>query len=172
MAERSGNRAINQKVAGRFLAMQNYLVSLGKALHPMCLEGMSLYLLLVALDKNVCKMTTILVWTLSGFTLKWECLTEQLILISSLINSEYVHSELSSWMRSILKVNINGTPIHHGTRQQKTSSYLTPLQFELLICVYGESEHILKKHTAVAAKERQLEWKTIACRVNAYMWMQ
>ena len=45
MVERLGNRAINQKVAGLFQAVQNDVVSLGKALHPTCLGGMSLYLL-------------------------------------------------------------------------------------------------------------------------------
>ena len=37
--------AVNQKVAGSILAVLNEVLSLGKALHPACLEGMSLYLL-------------------------------------------------------------------------------------------------------------------------------
>ena len=36
MAERLGNQAINQKVAGTILAVHNDVVSLGKALHPTC----------------------------------------------------------------------------------------------------------------------------------------
>ena len=43
MAEWLGNRAINQKVAGSIPGPNN-VVSLGKALHPACLGGMSLYL--------------------------------------------------------------------------------------------------------------------------------
>ena len=38
MAERLGNRAINQKVAGSILAVLIEVVSLGKALHPSCLR--------------------------------------------------------------------------------------------------------------------------------------
>ena len=38
MAERLGNRAINQKVAGLIPAAQNDIVSLGKALHPTSLK--------------------------------------------------------------------------------------------------------------------------------------
>ena len=34
VAERLGNRASNQKVAGLIPALKNYVVSLGKALHP------------------------------------------------------------------------------------------------------------------------------------------
>ena len=45
MAERLGNGALNQKVAGSIPAVQYDVVSLGKALHPTCLGGMSLYLL-------------------------------------------------------------------------------------------------------------------------------
>ena len=45
VAERLGNRASNQKVAGSIPAVQNDVVSLGKALHPTWLGGMSLYLL-------------------------------------------------------------------------------------------------------------------------------
>ena len=39
MAERLGNRAINQKVAGSIPGCENVddVVSLGKALHPTCL---------------------------------------------------------------------------------------------------------------------------------------
>ena len=38
VVERLGNRAINQKVAGSIpRAVTNYVVSLGKALHPTCL---------------------------------------------------------------------------------------------------------------------------------------
>ena len=39
IAERLGNRAINQKVAGLIPGLQNDVVSLGKALHPTCLWG-------------------------------------------------------------------------------------------------------------------------------------
>ena len=39
MAERLGNRAINQKVAGLIPGQANGIVSLGKALHPTCLGG-------------------------------------------------------------------------------------------------------------------------------------
>ena len=39
MAERLGNRAINQKVAGLILAVPNDVASLGKVLHPTCLGG-------------------------------------------------------------------------------------------------------------------------------------
>ena len=52
MAERLGNRAI-KKVTGSIPA-KNDVVSLGKALQPTCLGGMSLYLLSVSLDKSVC----------------------------------------------------------------------------------------------------------------------
>ena len=45
MAEWLGNRAINQKVAGSIPSVQYDVVSLGKALHPTCLGGISLYLL-------------------------------------------------------------------------------------------------------------------------------
>ena len=45
MAERLGNRSSNQKVAGSIQAVPNNVVSLGKALHPTCFGGMSLYLL-------------------------------------------------------------------------------------------------------------------------------
>ena len=54
MAERLGNRATNHEVDGLIPAMQNAVVSLGKALYPTSLGGMSLYLLLVNLDKSVC----------------------------------------------------------------------------------------------------------------------
>ena len=54
MAERLGNRASDQKVAGLIPGVTNDGVSLGKALYPTCLGGMSLYSLKVALDKNVC----------------------------------------------------------------------------------------------------------------------
>ena len=37
MAERLENRATNQKVAGSIQPVQNDIVSLGKALHPICL---------------------------------------------------------------------------------------------------------------------------------------
>ena len=37
--------------------VQYDVLSLGKALHPTCLGGMFLYLLLVALDKSVCQLT-------------------------------------------------------------------------------------------------------------------
>ena len=47
--------ANNLKVASSIRAVPNDVVSLGKALHCSCLWGMSLYFLLVALDKiNVC----------------------------------------------------------------------------------------------------------------------
>ena len=39
MAERLGNRAIDQKVAGLIQAMPDDVVSLGKAFHPTCLGG-------------------------------------------------------------------------------------------------------------------------------------
>ena len=48
MAERLGNRAIDQKVPGSIPAVKNYVVSLGKALHSKnftYVGGMSLYLL-------------------------------------------------------------------------------------------------------------------------------
>ena len=45
VAERLENRASNQKVAGSIPGRANYVVSLGKALHPTCLRAMSLYLL-------------------------------------------------------------------------------------------------------------------------------
>ena len=45
MAERLGNWASNSKVAGSIPAGRNYVMSLGKALHPTCLVGMSVYLL-------------------------------------------------------------------------------------------------------------------------------
>ena len=46
MAERLGNWAINEKVAGSIPSFAKiYIVSLGKALHPTSLRGMSLYLL-------------------------------------------------------------------------------------------------------------------------------
>ena len=45
MAERLGNWAINQKVAGLIPGSVFDIVSLGKALYPTCLGGMSLYLL-------------------------------------------------------------------------------------------------------------------------------
>ena len=54
MAERLGNRDINQKVAGSIPGLENNVVYLGKALPPTCLGGMSLYSLLVTLDKSVC----------------------------------------------------------------------------------------------------------------------
>ena len=44
MAERLRSRAINQKVAGSIPDCANDVVSLGKALHPTCLRGISLYL--------------------------------------------------------------------------------------------------------------------------------
>ena len=53
-AERVGNRAINQKAAGLIPGNAIDVVSLGKAPHPICLGGMSLYLLEVALDKRAC----------------------------------------------------------------------------------------------------------------------
>ena len=45
MAELLGSLAINQKVAGLILAVQNDIVYLGKALHPIAPGRMSLYLL-------------------------------------------------------------------------------------------------------------------------------
>ena len=57
MAERLGNQAINQKVAGLIPGRENDVVSLGKALPPTCLGGLSLYLMQVALDKSVCKIS-------------------------------------------------------------------------------------------------------------------
>ena len=45
MAERLGNRAINQKVAGSIPGHAIDVVSLGKALHSFASGGMSLYLL-------------------------------------------------------------------------------------------------------------------------------
>ena len=39
MAERLGNRANNQKVAGSIPDVLYYVVSLSKALHPTCLGG-------------------------------------------------------------------------------------------------------------------------------------
>ena len=39
MAEREGNRAITQKVAGSIPGWSNDVVSLGKALHSTCLGG-------------------------------------------------------------------------------------------------------------------------------------
>ena len=48
------HRAITQKVAGSILGRANYVVSMGKALHPTRLRGMSLYLLWIRLDKSVC----------------------------------------------------------------------------------------------------------------------
>ena len=39
MAERLGNRANTQKVAGSIPGRENDVVSLGKALHPTCLGG-------------------------------------------------------------------------------------------------------------------------------------
>ena len=45
MAEWLGNWATNQKVASLIPDRANYVVSLGKALHPTCLGEMSLYLL-------------------------------------------------------------------------------------------------------------------------------
>ena len=53
MAERLGNQSRNQKVAGLIPGRENDVVSLGKALPPTCLGGLSLYLLQVALDKSV-----------------------------------------------------------------------------------------------------------------------
>ena len=43
VAERLRNRASNQKVSGSISHRANDIVSLGKALHPTCLGGMSLY---------------------------------------------------------------------------------------------------------------------------------
>ena len=37
VAERLGNQASNQTVAGSIPGLKNYIVSLGKALHPTCL---------------------------------------------------------------------------------------------------------------------------------------
>ena len=45
MAERLGNQATYQKVASLIPGRANDVVFLGKALHPTCLGGMSLYLL-------------------------------------------------------------------------------------------------------------------------------
>ena len=45
MAEQLRNRTIDQMVAGSIPAVQIYVVSLGKAFHPTCFGGMSLYLL-------------------------------------------------------------------------------------------------------------------------------
>ena len=45
VAEWLGSRASNQKVAGSISGRANDVVSLGKALHPTCFRGMSLYLL-------------------------------------------------------------------------------------------------------------------------------
>ena len=59
--ERLGNRAINQKVVGSIpgcAKQKNYVVSLGKALHPYLPRG-EYPLLSVALDKSVCKMTNV-----------------------------------------------------------------------------------------------------------------
>ena len=39
MAERLGNRAINQKVSGSIPGRAHDIVSLGKALHPTCFGG-------------------------------------------------------------------------------------------------------------------------------------
>ena len=39
MAERLGNRAINQEVASLIPGHANEVVTLGKALHPTCLGG-------------------------------------------------------------------------------------------------------------------------------------
>ena len=50
----------------RFLAVKNYVVSLGKAFYPTFLGGMSLYLLYVALNKSVCYMTKCMVFVING----------------------------------------------------------------------------------------------------------
>lgn len=75
------------------------------------------------------------------------------------------------------KAIINGGPILRftmATGKQKRSSYVTPLELEVLLRAYGEYEHIFKKksNTAAAAKERELAWERIAAQVNAYVWMQ
>ena len=53
VAERVGNWACNQKVAGLIPGCANYVVSLGKALQPTCLRG-TVPILTVSLDKSVC----------------------------------------------------------------------------------------------------------------------
>ena len=54
MAERLG--LLIRRFPVRFSAVPTYVVSLGNALHPTSIRGMSLYLLYVALDKSVCLM--------------------------------------------------------------------------------------------------------------------
>ena len=51
MAERLGNWAITQKVAGAIPGYRFDVVSLGKALHPPCLGG---NVPVFALDKSIC----------------------------------------------------------------------------------------------------------------------
>ena len=58
MAERLGNRATKQKVAGLISSSAKLSCVPGQGtspyIHPHCLGGLSLYLLYVALDKSVC----------------------------------------------------------------------------------------------------------------------
>ncbi|XP_030208314.1 uncharacterized protein LOC115540858 isoform X2 [Gadus morhua] len=53
--------------------------------------------------------------------------------------------------------------------KQPRSSYFSPVELEILMTAYAESEHIFLKrsNTVAAAKERELVWQKIADRVNA-----
>ena len=54
MAERLGNWASNQKVAGSIPGRVKWRCVFGQGTSPYLPRGMSLYLLWVALDKGVC----------------------------------------------------------------------------------------------------------------------
>ncbi|XP_053279056.1 uncharacterized protein LOC128440392 isoform X1 [Pleuronectes platessa] len=53
--------------------------------------------------------------------------------------------------------------------KQPRSSYFSPVELEILMTAYAESEHIFLKrsNTVAAAKARDLAWQEIADRVNA-----
>ncbi|KAK0155391.1 hypothetical protein N1851_002189 [Merluccius polli] len=52
---------------------------------------------------------------------------------------------------------------------KRRATFFTNLQLEILMCSYGEFQHVFRKkcNTAAAAKERETAWENIAARVNA-----
>ena len=58
--------------------------------------------------------------------------------------------------------------IHHGTLHKKTLSYFTTLQIEVLICVYGKSEHIFRKR-AIRLEQRSLALPSYKLPLNFHL---
>lgn len=86
--------------------------------------------------------------------------TEQMIRVGSI---NCVHSSMLSMCITTIKSHhqlCSHTMIHHGNWQEKKGlSNFTPLELEVLMCAYGEYEHIFRKKKKTEQRQRTENWR-------------